>query len=174
MNSCCLSPVCGVSSGPHKPLQARRPCSWLACGPSLPGLFFPWLWWGLESAFPSLVPGLTHDSHPLPLVPTTCNNLTPSLGSQQPCVFRWSGGALLLPPCPPSRHPPSPSPCPPHCAPLTVPPIASPLFSRPQVSGHLSLTPHPSSSRSQQAEHTGSFEDPLSSIKMDIKETCKM
>lgn len=155
MNSCSLSPVCGVSSGPHKPLQTQRPCWWLTHGPSLPSSFFPWLRWGLESAFPSLVPGLTRESHPLPLVPTTRNKLTSSLGSQRPCVFRWSGGPLLPPP-------------------LTVPPTPSPLSSRSQVSGGPSLTPQPSSSRSRQAEYTGSFEDPLSSIKMDIKEICKM
>ena len=82
MNSCRLSPVFGVLSGPHKPPQTQRPCWWLTHGPSLPSSFLPWLWWGLESAFPSLVPGLTHESHPLPLVPTAHNKLTSSLGSQ--------------------------------------------------------------------------------------------
>lgn len=107
MNSCRLSPVFGVLSGPHKPPQTQRPCWWLTHGPSLPSSFLPWLWWGLESAFPSLVPGLTRESHPLPLVPTAHNKLTSSLGSQGPCVFRWSGGPLLPPPLtvPPTPHP---------------------------------------------------------------------
>lgn len=154
LNSCRLSPVCGVSSGPHKLPQARHPCSWLTHGPSLPGLFFSWLWWGLESAFPSLIPGLTRESHPLLLVPTTRNKLTSSLGSRGPCVFRWGGGPLLPPP---TTVPPTPHPFP-HAL-------------RSQDAFHSHLNP---CSRSGQAEHTGSFEDPLSSIKMDIKEICKI
>lgn len=90
----------------------------------MPGLFFSWIRWGLESAFPSLVPGLTRESHPLALVPTTRNKLTSSLGSRGPCVFRGAGVLCFRPP-------------------QLGPPRPSPLSSRPQVSGafHSHLNP---------------------------------
>lgn len=114
-------------------------------------LLLSWQRWGLEPGFPPPLSVLTQGSHPLPLVPTSRSKLTSSLSP----TFQSSGRTShpLLPLCP-----------------LTRPYQLFHAF----WSQDLFHTNPSASTVSPETDCRGIFEDPLSAMKPDIKEVCKM